>query len=450
MSHFFPKRKKKEIRPLVATAPRSPVINISKRPEKKQKIANDKPLVILVGLIVVVALSLFLWSNRTAEQQTVQPFSAHPAHAYTFTPQPLQSVGFEVRSGEVLGSSISRAVPGIIGATDAINVIATVVNARAIRTGQEVLLTYQLNDQGVPLLQSMGLPQPDGGIVQAIRIDNKFYVRQINEHITTEVVAVGGTVESNLYLSGIEAGLPAGKLMEMFDLFAFDVDFQRDIYVGDKFNMVYERRTNTAGNEVKAGNILAARLVTRRKDARAFRYEYDSGKVDYFDRTGSSVRKALLLMPVQGGRLTSGYSARRNPVYGYSEFHPALDFAAPKGTPIMAAGSGTVLRHGWDAKGYGNFIELQHSNGIRTLYAHMSGFAKGASPGARVVQGQTIGYVGSTGMSTGPHVHYEIRVNGVRQNPANVVRNMSSGIVLRGKEKEEFMEIINGFEKYFY
>jgi murein DD-endopeptidase MepM/ murein hydrolase activator NlpD len=449
MSHFFPKRKRNEAKP-VPIILRSPVLNISKKSDKKQKISSDKPLVFLLVLILGSGVGLFFWNNYLGQQQVVRPFSEHPANTYTFTPQPLQSVSFVMRSGEILATTISRNVPNITGVTDAINTLATVIDSRTIRTGQEVILTYKLGNKGESILQSIGLPQSDGDMVQAVRIDNKFYVRRVNEHITTEIVGVGGTVENNLYLSGIEVGLPAGKLMEMFDLFAFDVDFQRDIYAGDRFDMVYERRTDTQGNEVKAGNILAARLVTRRRDVQAFRFEYAEGEVDYFDRSGSSVRKALLLMPVQGGRLTSGYSARRNPVHGYSEFHPALDFAAPKGTPIMAAGAGKILRHGWDPKGYGNFVEVQHSNGLRTLYAHMSSFAKGAPVGARVIQGQTIGYVGSTGMSTGPHVHYEIKVNGVRQNPASVVRNMSSGIVLKGKQKEAFMEIMHDLEQKFY
>lgn len=449
MSHFFPKRKKKEAR-VATVVPPLPVLKMNKPPEKKQKITNDKPLIFLLVIILGSGAGIFWWNSRTGTAPVVYPFSNHPANTYTFTQQPVRSVSFTLRSGEILSTTISRAVPGITGVVEAINTLGTAVNLRAIQAGQEVLLTYNSSEQGSALLQSIGLPQADGGLVQAVRLDNTFYVRRINEHITTEVVGVGGKVENNLYLSGIEAGLPAGKLMEMFDLFAFDVDFQRDIYTGDTFTMVYEKRTDTAGNEVKAGNILAARLVTRRKDSQAFRYEYRPGQTDYFDRTGSSVKKALLLMPVQGGRLTSGYSARRNPLYGYSEFHPALDFAAPRGTPIMAAGNGTVLRHGWDARGYGNFIELQHSNGIRTLYAHMSGFARGAGVGARVVQGQTIGYIGSTGMSTGPHVHYEIRVNGVRQNPATVVRNMSSGIVLRGDQKAEFTERMKELEKHFY
>jgi murein DD-endopeptidase MepM/ murein hydrolase activator NlpD len=157
-----------------------------------------------------------------------------------------------------------------------------------------------------------------------------------------------------------------------------------------------------------------------------------------------------LLTPVQGGRLTSGFSVRRNPfASGYTEFHPALDFAAPTGTPIMAGGNGVVTRRGWDPRGYGNYVMIQHPNGYVTLYGHMSRFDSRAPVGSRVVQGQTIGYIGSTGRSTGPHVHYEIRINGKQNNPAIVVRNMSSGRVLTGEEKERFMESVNELNQFF-
>ncbi|NIZ69338.1 M23 family metallopeptidase [Entomospira culicis] len=403
----------------------------------------------LWGSIAGLSTLLFLLYPLFTREVSAQIIISNPIQ-HTFEEDAIHSTQIALRNGEVLANAILRQLPNAQGVYQAVATVGTGFDLRRIPVGQEVLITYAM-EEDTPIIQSLLLKENRTlQTTQALRnTEQGFSLKQFSEYILMEQQLVSGTVTSSLYVDGIAAGAPANKLMEMFDLFAFNVDFQRDIREKDQFDLIYEQYFDSHGNAVRSGNIIAAKLVTQQGVNESFRFEYEPGEVGYFNRDGSSLKKALLLMPVQGGRLTSGYSARRNPVYGYSEFHPALDFAAPKGTPIMSAGDGVVIHRGWDPKGYGNYVKVQHNNGLMTLYAHMSSFAASAPVGARVKQGQTIGYVGSTGMSTGPHVHYEVWVNGVRRNPRTIVNTMSSGIELKGEQLERFKEHIRTVEPYF-
>lgn len=374
----------------------------------------------------------------------------NPMDEYSLVDIKMDTVQVTIRDGEVLANAILRYLPEIQGVYQAVNTLDKNYDLRRVPSGQIFFVTYT-KDNNKTILESLTFVTPrDHQTVQIFRDkNNQFKIKNFNEYISVEKRSVKGTVHSNLYLAGLDANVPPNVLMNMFDLFSFNVDFQRDIRVNDQFELVYEQYLDSNGNPTRSGNILAAKLKVHSGTVESFRFEYEPNFFDYFDRNGKSLKKALLLMPVQGGRLTSGYKNRINPVHGYSEFHPALDFAAPKGTPIMSAGNGTVIHRGWDPKGYGNYVKVQHPNNMVTLYAHMSAFSASAPVGSRVQQGEIIGYVGSTGMSTGPHVHYEVWVNGRRQNPATVVRNMSSGISLSSKQLDSFKEYIIDLEQYF-
>ncbi|NIZ40940.1 M23 family metallopeptidase [Entomospira entomophila] len=427
----------------------------SKKKLPTHNILKKPPVAIFLWLLagITSASPFVLYPFLSREKVSATPILIPPTNNYTPTTPEVQASMLTVGNGEVLANAILRHMPDLQGVYSAVNTLGNHYNLRRIPVGQEVIITYQTHaeDQSKTLASVTITAPKTFQTTQVFRNpNNEFSVKQFDEYISQSNKTISGSIESSLYLSGLQAGAPANKLVEMFDLFAFSVDFQRDIHPGNEFDLVFEEYSNSNDEFIRAGNILAARLKLSSGTFESFRYEYAPGEVDYFDRNGSSVQKALLLMPVQGGRLTSGYSARVNPVYGYSEFHPALDFAAPMGTPIMSAGNGVVIHRGWDPKGYGNYVKVQHSNGLMTLYAHMSAFAASAPVGAKVRQGQTIGYVGSTGMSTGPHVHYEIWVNGQRKNPAIIVRTMSSGITLKGEELQQFKEHIHAVEEYFH
>ena len=246
------------------------------------------------------------------------------------------------------------------------------------------------------------------------------------------------TIEDSLFLAADRAGMPAGIIIDLIHLYSFDVDFQRDIQPGDQFEVFYETFHTANGVFARSGEILFAALHTGGAILPLYRFEMADNDIDYFNDKGESVRKALMKTPIDGARLSSRFGRRKHPTLGYTKMHRGIDFAAPKGTPIMAAGSGTVKFAG--RKGtYGKYIRIRHNSEFSTAYAHMSGYGRGIKTGKRVKQGQIIGYVGSTGRSTGPHLHYEILRNSRQINPLGL--KLPTGKKLKGKEVARFKSI---------
>ncbi len=218
-------------------------------------------------------------------------------------------------------------------------------------------------------------------------------------------------------------------------LFSFDVDFQRDVKEGDRFDILYDRYVDHDGSVVHSGDILYAELEIGKRRIKLYRHEYASGQIKYFNEEGRGNRKALLKTPIDGARMSSGFGRRRHPILGYTKMHKGVDFAAPSGTPIKAAGDGVIVKAGWNG-GYGRYIRIRHGNTYDTAYAHLRKIGGGIRPGKRVEQGQIIGYVGSSGRSTGPHLHYEILKNGGHVNPRQV--RFQSAEALSGNELKQF------------
>ena len=242
-----------------------------------------------------------------------------------------------------------------------------------------------------------------------------------------------GTINDSLYLSAIRAGVPPAIVVELIRMFSWDVDFERDVQPGDRFEVMFERFHAPDGS--KDGVIGYAALTLGQKTLRLYRYQFDDGVVDYFNERGFSVRKALLKTPIDGARLTSGFGMRRHPILGYSLMHRGIDFGAPSGTPVYAAGDGTVELAG-NQGSYGNYVRLKHTAGYSTAYGHLSGFARGLRSGSHVRQGQVIGYVGTTGRSTGPHLHYELLKSGSQINPLQM--KLPEGRKLEGPDAKRF------------
>jgi murein DD-endopeptidase MepM/ murein hydrolase activator NlpD len=260
----------------------------------------------------------------------------------------------------------------------------------------------------------------------------------------TQETRIEGVINNSLY-EALDDGVSDDQLdsssrqrlaWDLADVYAWQVDFTRDIQPGDSFRVVFERRVSQDG-EVRVGSVLAGDLTIGGKRLTAFRFGGGAaGKPLYYDADGGSLRRAFLRAPVEFRRISSNFAGRRfHPILGLTRRHEGTDYAAAPGTPVMAAGDGMVLRAG-RAGGYGNLIELRHVNGITTRYGHLRGFARGIRPGVRVVQGQTIGYVGSTGLATGPHLHYEFRENGIARDARRVT--LGSGAPVAAKDRAAF------------
>ena len=241
-------------------------------------------------------------------------------------------------------------------------------------------------------------------------------------------------IMQSLYKSATDKKIPPNTIIELARIYGFQVDFQRDIRKRDRFQIMYEVFVDESGKDIETGNILFANLILSGEDNSLYYFD-EEGSIGHYDKNGKSIQKALMKTPINGARLSSPFGMRKHPIDGFNKMHRGTDFAAPMGTPIMASGSGTIKKAGWCGGG-GNCVVIRHNSTYETIYAHMSKFAKGIKKGIRVAQGQTIGYVGSTGKSTGPHLHYEVVVNGKKVNSQTL--KLPSGKILKGKEREIF------------
>jgi len=245
-----------------------------------------------------------------------------------------------------------------------------------------------------------------------------------------------GRISTSLYDSAIAAKLPMDVLMKLIQVFSFDVDFQREVQPGDAFAVFYDAYHDEMGEPVRTGQIAWVSMTLSGKTLEYALYKPNSGFADYYDRRGQSVKKTLMRTPINGARLSSGFGKRRHPVLGYTKVHRGVDFAAPRGVPIMAAGDGVIESIGRNGA-YGKYVRIRHNSTYKTAYAHMSSFRRGLKRGVRVSQGSTIGYVGSTGRSTGPHLHYEVLKNGRQLNPMSV--RLPAGDKLQGEARKAFL-----------
>jgi murein DD-endopeptidase MepM/ murein hydrolase activator NlpD len=287
----------------------------------------------------------------------------------------------------------------------------------------------------VRLLALSFSPSIEQQIVVRREADGTFAVQDVEKKLESQFRHATAIIDSSLYLAAMQAGIPADVVVEMIRMFSYDVDFQRDVHPGDSFEILYRAYFTREGQAVaKNGAILSASMTLGGKVRKLYRFETEEGGIEYFDEKGRSAKSMLMKTPIDGARITSRFGMRMHPILGYSRMHQGIDFGAPKGTPVMAAGSGRVVEAGWKA-GYGKFIRVRHGSGYETAYGHLSRIT--ANRGSHVRQGQTIGYVGMTGTATGPHLHYEIRVNNAQLNPLRV--KVATGRQLKGKELKTFL-----------
>jgi murein DD-endopeptidase MepM/ murein hydrolase activator NlpD len=281
-------------------------------------------------------------------------------------------------------------------------------------------------------------PTIDQDITVTRTTSGDFTASNVRKQLQVHHHRAGATIDSSLYLAGMQAGIPADVVVDMIRLFSYKVDFQRDLHPGDSFEVYYDYYYTPEGQPAKEGNVSYARMTLGGKDIILYRYQDDpNSPADYFDAKGQSAKGMLMKTPVDGARISSGFGMRLHPVLGFTRMHKGIDFAVPVGTPVMAAGTGTVKLAGV-VSGYGNYMRLDLGNGYGVAYGHLSRFAPGVHVGSKVHQGQIVAYSGNTGLTTGPHLHYETLVNGQQVNPLTL--KVAQGVLLSGRNLRDFLE----------
>ena len=313
--------------------------------------------------------------------------------------------------------------------------IAKHKSLKILRTGKKFF--FKIDQMDKPKILEFKIETGKKNEMYFSRILDKeiFSSKLIEKNFSKEITYKEAVITNSLYNSAINLGIKPNVIIEFARLYGFQVDFQRDIWKNDSFQIIYEEFKNEKGNVVDTGDIIYANLNLQNTDLQLYKFEYEKNKIDYFDENGKSVRKTLMKTPINGARLSSSFGKRKHPILGYNKLHTGTDFASPKGTPIMASGDGIISRAKWCGGG-GNCIKIKHNSVYQTVYAHLSKFGKGIKRGVRVKQGQIIGYVGSTGMSTGPHLHYEVIENGRKINSQKL--KLPSGRILKGKDRNLF------------
>ncbi|MFZ9995809.1 MAG: peptidoglycan DD-metalloendopeptidase family protein [Pelagibacteraceae bacterium] len=289
-------------------------------------------------------------------------------------------------------------------------------------------------DQGINKLVSFFYPIDEITSVEVKRNKDEFVVNKNILKLEKQEVVLSNSIKNNLYSSAIEVGVEPNIIVEFANIFGFEVDFQRDIQVGDKFEIYYERLLDEDGVVRNTGKIFYASMFVNNKEISLYNFKYNN-ETGFYDVDGKSVIKTLMKTPINGARLSSSFGFRRHPILGFNKLHQGTDFAAKTGTPIMASGSGVVVM-AQKYKGYGNYVKIRHNSTYETAYAHMSKYGRGIRKGVRVNQGQIIGYVGSTGLSTGPHLHYEVIENGKRVNSQRL--KLPTGKTLDNEARNKF------------
>ena len=313
---------------------------------------------------------------------------------------------------------------------------------RKIQEGQAITIVFDSNNKKNISRLSFALDNLSTAHLYANQDD--YDIKIIKKNLEKKNFLAKGVITNSLYNSASKAGVDPEIIIEFARIFGFEIDFQRDIRENDEYKIFYERYEDDEGEVHNNGNVLFAYMKNDGKEISLYRYTDKNKVTGYYTSDGKSIERALMKTPINGARLSSTFGFRRHPILGYNKLHQGTDFAAPTGTPIMASGSGVVERASWFGA-YGKFIMIRHNSTYKTAYAHLSGFAKGVRSGSRVQQGQVIGYVGSTGRSTGPHLHYEVLVNGKRVNSQKL--NLPSGKNLVGAEKEDFENIKKSIDK---
>ena len=352
-----------------------------------------------------------------------------------------------LKSRDTLIDALDRVGADRLDANGVVHAAAEFIDMRRLRPGETFAAFFDLEnppptaaddpDNGKLRLTGVSFqPDPMRQVLVSRTSNGDWVGRELAVKTTTGHARVGGPISSSIYSSARRQGAGDQQVIDFAEIFAYDVDFQREIRPGDEFEITYEASYDERGDKVANGAVIYAKLDGALVKREFYRFTTtDDGVTDYYNADGEAARKFLMKTPINGARLSSSFGFRKHPVLGYNKLHKGTDFAAPRGTPIYAAGNGVIERASRYGS-YGHYIRIRHANGYKTAYAHLNGYARGIKSGKRVKQGQVIGYVGTTGRSTGPHLHYEVMINGKHVNAMKL--KLPTGRKLNGEMLEKF------------
>ena len=406
----------------------------------KNKIKNKNEIIALIFLLILT-ITLTTYYNYTKKKIQISYneiinniyFKKTTNHFLNKLEPKFKKIRHKISGGETFDNILNEYQIDKKEIENLKNKLSEKININKLNTNQKIYLTI---DQSNNKIKDFIFQISNKERILLTRDEEKddFNQEILLTKLDKKIVYQENIILQSLYKSAIDKRIPANTIVEMARIYGFQVDFQRDIKKKDRFQIMYEIFVDKNEKIIESGNILYANLILSGED-NSFYYFDKEGSVGHYDKDGKSVKKALMKTPINGARLSSPFGMRKHPIDGFNKMHRGTDFAAPTGTPIMASGSGTIKKAGWCGGG-GNCVVIRHNSTYQTVYAHMSKFAKGIKKGVRVKQGQIIGYVGSTGKSTGPHLHYEVIVNGKRINSQKL--KLPSGKILKGNERKIF------------
>ena len=406
----------------------------------KNKIKNKNEIIALIFLLILT-IGLTTYYNYTKKKIQINYneiinniyFKKTTNHFLNKLEPKFKKIRHKILGGETFDNILNEYQIDKKEIQNLKNKLSEKINLNKLNTNQKIYLTI---DQSNNKIKDFIFQISNKERILLTRDEEKddFNQEILLTKLDKKIVYQENIILQSLYKSATEKKIPANTIIEMARIYGFQVDFQRDIKKKDRFQIMYEIFVDKNERIIESGNILYANLILSKEDNSLYYFDKE-GSVGHYDKNGKSVKKALMKTPINGARLSSPFGMRKHPIDGFNKMHRGTDFAAPTGTPIMASGSGTIKKAGWCGGG-GNCVVIRHNSTYQTVYAHMSKFAKGIKKGVRVKQGQTIGYVGSTGKSTGPHLHYEVIVNGKKINSQKL--KLPSGKILKGNERKIF------------
>ena len=409
----------------------------------KLKINNFNPIIFL-SFIVFFSILFFTISNlinikenenkkNLSEVTDSNEFSNLTNYFISKINSPYEEVSYIIKNND----TIEKILKKFDIKKDDIKKISTKLKEKKfsnIYSGRKLFLIYKKLEGNSNTVVNLVYPISNTSSIEIRNVKNDFLVKENILQLYKKEVVARNVIKNNLYASAVEAKVEPNIIIEFARIYGFEVDFQRDIRKGDWFEILYEKFEDDNNKVRDTGKIIYASMFVNGEEINLYNFK-DKNEEEYYDIKGKSITKSLMKTPINGARLSSRFGMRKHPILGYNKMHRGTDFAAPSGTPIMASGSGTVTRARWCGGG-GNCVKIKHNSTYETIYAHMKSFAKGIKEGRKVRQGQIIGYVGSTGMSTGPHLHYEVVVSGKKVNSQRL--KLPSGKILKGKAREKF------------
>ena len=411
---------------------------------KKISVSDDRSKYVFVFLAIVSAITIYKFSTNQIHENKISFENSLTAHEDFQSikrflnkkfKSPYKNFNHTVVQGETIRSILSKYDVNSNEIEKIRLQIKKHTNPNRINIGSELIFTTERNKNKKVSVNKIIIPVSKTINVLVYKDDsNNLVSEKIISKLYKKLLISENVINSSLYKSAMEVKMKPETIIEFARIFGFEIDFQRDIRKGDSFRILYEMFYDEDGKQTKTGSILFAYMSVNGREINLYRFGTNKD-YGYFDSFGKSVEKALMKTPINGARLSSSFGMRKHPISGFTKMHKGTDFAAPEGTPIMASGSGTVMAAKWCGGG-GNCVKIKHNSTYTTVYAHMKSFGKGIRIGRKVRQGQIIGYVGSTGISTGPHLHYEVIVNGKHVNSRTL--KLPSGKVLKGNERKLF------------